>query len=80
LQFLAVLLVLGFLAGAIRLLGYPNDGRDRLRLFLAAWFLGLSVLFLRAAWVSFTIEGSFTAHWNCQGPWKDAYAVNDMGR
>ena len=56
-QFLAALLLLGFLVGAIRLLGYClTNRRVRLRLFLAAWFLGLSVLFLRTAWVSFTIE------------------------
>lgn len=52
-----LLLILGFLAGVIRLLGYClTNRRVRLRLFLAAWFLGLSVLFLRAAWISFTIE------------------------
>jgi len=56
-QFLAVLLLLAFIVGVIRLLAYClTNGRDRLRLFLAGWLLGLSVLFLRAGWVNFTIE------------------------
>lgn len=61
--FFAVLLLFAFVAGSIRLLGYClTNGRDRPRLFLAAWFLGLSILFLRAGWVSFTTQrhsGSF---------------------
>jgi hypothetical protein len=56
-QFIAVLLLLAFIAGSIRLLDYClTNGRVRFRLFLAAWFLVLSVLFLRAAWVNSTIE------------------------
>jgi len=54
-RFFAVLLLLAFIAVAIRLRAYcVTTCRVRLRLFVGAWFLVLSGLLLRGAWIGLT--------------------------